>query len=42
MSNSYDKTSITIGKKQYQLLTPKVDFSELYVVQLREHIVFDR
>lgn len=42
MSNEFDKTSIATGKKQYHLLTPKVDFSELYVVQLREqnHVIF--
>ncbi|SDE66401.1 hypothetical protein SAMN04488542_101314 [Fontibacillus panacisegetis] len=42
MRNAFNKTTVILGKKQYHLITPKLDLSELYVVKLREqnHVIF--
>ena len=42
MRYTIDKTLIPLGKKQYQILSPNIDFTELYIVKLREqnHVIF--
>jgi len=42
MGIEFEKTSVNIGKKHYEVLTPKTDLSELYIVKISEqkHVIF--